>query len=84
MGRAEAIALIQANLQRLGEKELETLLEMTSAWAGTAPGFTLTDEELAAIERSREDFKAGRTFSLEEAEARTDAFFASRRAARRT
>ena len=39
----------------------------------------LTDEELALIEQSKKDFETGRTLTLEEAEARTEAFLAERR-----
>ena len=34
----------------------------------------LTDDERAQLEASREDFRAGRTMSLDEAERETDAF----------
>ncbi len=36
----------------------------------------LTEEELALIEQSKEDFRLGRTMSLDEAEAETKAFLA--------
>jgi hypothetical protein len=39
----------------------------------------LTDEDYALIEQSKEDFRLGRTMSLEEAEAETKAFLAERR-----
>lgn len=84
MTRTEAINTIAANLSRLGEEELTTLVEVTTSWVQPAQDFKLTDTERAAVERSREDFKAGRTLSLDEAEARTDTFLAARRAARGT
>ena len=82
MTRTEAINAIAANLARLGEDELNTLVEVTTSWVQPTGAFKLTDAECAAVDRSREDFKAGRTLSLDEAEARTDAFLAARRAAR--
>jgi hypothetical protein len=39
----------------------------------------LTENDLALIEQSKEDFRLGRTMSLEEAEAETIAFLAERR-----
>jgi plasmid stability protein len=39
-----------------------------------------TDDEAAALQRSKEDFKAGRTLSLTEADAATDAFLRGLRA----
>ena len=39
----------------------------------------LTEEDYALIEQSKEDFRLGRTMSLEEAEAETTAFLAERR-----
>jgi hypothetical protein len=82
--RAEAINAIAANLSRLGEDELNALVEVTTSWVQPTQVFRFTDAELAAIDRSREDFKSGRTLTLDEAEARTDAFLAVRRAARTT
>ena len=83
MTRAQALTTIAANLSRLGEAELETLVQVTSSWVQPASTIKFTDAERAAIEQSRDDFKAGRTLTLDEAEARTDAFLAERRAARR-
>ncbi len=84
MTKAEAIDKISANLSLLGEDDLGTLVEVTASWVQPAQAFQLNDAERAAVARSREDFKAGRTLSLDEAEARTDAFLAARRAARTT
>ena len=84
MTRAEAIKTIAANLSRLGEDELSTLVDVTTSWVQPEQAFRLTDVERAGVERSREDFKAGRTLTLDEAEARTDAYLAARRDARTT
>ena len=82
MTKTDAIKTIAANLTRLGEEELTTLVQVTTSWAQPASEVKLTDVERAGIERSRADFDAGRTLTLDEAEARTDAVLASRRAAR--
>ena len=71
MTRAQAINVIAANLSALGEEEFNTLVEVTTSWVQPASIFKLTDAERIAIERSREDFKAGRTLTLDEAEARS-------------
>ena len=84
MTRTEAINAIAANLSHLGEDELSTLVEVTTSWVQPAQAFRFTDAERAAVDRSREDFKVGRTLTLDEAEARTDAFLAARRTARAT
>lgn len=84
MIRTEAINTIAANLTRLDEDELATLVQVTTSWTQPAADFKLTDAERAAVERSREDFETGRTLFLDEAEARTDAFLAQRRVARGT
>ena len=82
MTRTKAIEMIAANLSRLSEEELAVLVEVTTSMTQPTSVFKLTNAERLAVERSREDFKAGRTFTLDEAEARTDAFLAARRAAR--
>ena len=84
MTRDEAIKTIAANLDRLGDEDLTTLIEVTTTWALPNSAFKLNDAERAAIVQSRADFSAGRTLTLDEAEARTDAVLASRRAARAT
>ena len=42
----------------------------------------LTARELELIEQSKEDFRQGRTLSLDEAETRTEAFLAEHRRSR--
>jgi hypothetical protein len=44
-----------------------------------APSLQLTAEERAAIERAREDFAAGRTYSISEARALTARYLAKLR-----
>lgn len=82
MTRDDAIRTIAANLARLKDEELATIAEVTSAWVGPQHQFELSSAERAAVERSFADFDAGRTLSLDEAEARTAAHLAARRAAR--
>jgi predicted transcriptional regulator len=38
--------------------------------------FSLTDEELAGVERSKEDFRLGRTYSIEETQTKINRFLA--------
>lgn len=83
MTRTEAIAVINAKLASLDDEAVKTVAEFVEdvATSDELPR-ALTAEELALIERSKEDFKTGRTLSLDEAMARTDAFLAARRASR--
>ena len=78
MGRRESIELIQSKLELLGEEELQAIVELTSRLAERSEPYELTEEERAGIERSREDFKAGRTYTFDEAKA----FLEARRAGR--
>jgi hypothetical protein len=61
------------------EKQREALVDLAEA-AEPAGRLRLTDEETAALARSKDDFTAGRTLSLTEAEAATDAFLPGLRA----
>ena len=83
MTRAETIAKITAKLATLDDAGIEAVADFVGDVAdnGDLPR-PLTERELALIEQSKADFKAGRTLSLDEARARTDAFLAQRRAAR--
>jgi hypothetical protein len=76
MTRNEAIAKIHASLPALADEQVDALAEMVQAWAETREPLDLTPEELAGIERSREDFKHGRTYTSAEARALTEAFLA--------
>jgi hypothetical protein len=76
MTRTEALATIQASLPALADEQVDALAEMVAAWAQPQTPLDLTPEELAGIERSREDFKHGRTYTSEEARALTNAFLA--------
>jgi hypothetical protein len=62
----------------LSEEARRTLTEIAENATDGAP-LQLTDGEAAALERSREDFKAGRALSFDEMRAATDAFLAGLR-----
>ncbi len=83
MTRIEAIAVINAKLASLDDEAVKTVADFVDdvATSDELPR-ALTPEELALIARSKEDFKAGRTLSIDQAMARTDAFLAERRATR--
>ncbi len=74
MTRTEALAKIQASLPALADEQVDALAQMAAAWAEPSAPLDLTPEELAGIERSKEDFKHGRTYTSAEARALTDAF----------
>jgi hypothetical protein len=76
MTRTEAIEKIQAALPALADEQVDALAEMVQAWAEPREPLDLTPEELAGIERSREDFKHGRTLTDDEYQAEMDAFIA--------
>ena len=85
MTRADAINSITTKLAELAELDdegLNTLVEIATSLSEPISEFRFTPAERAAIERSREDFRAGRTFSHDEAVAYTDAALAARRASR--
>jgi hypothetical protein len=63
----------------LSEAARQALTEIAENATGQAP-LELTDEEAAALARSREEFKSGRALSFEEMRAATDAFLAGLRA----
>ncbi len=64
----------------LTESQREALVDMAETAAKPGALLQLTNEETAALQRSKEDFNASRTLSLAEAEAATDAFLRGLRA----
>ena len=84
MTRTQAIALITTKLAALDDERVQAVAEMVEAFdeADDLPR-ELTARELALIEQSKEDFRLGRTLTLEEAEARTESFLAARRRERK-
>ena len=59
----------------LPEDARETLVKRAERTAGKAEPLVFLDEELAGIEQGRQDFKQGRTLSLQEYRTDMDAFF---------
>ena len=83
MTRAQTIERIAAKLANANDEHVRAVAEYLEAVEQpVAPLRELTPRELELIEQSKEDFRTGRTLSLDEAEARTTAFLAARRAAR--
>jgi hypothetical protein len=83
MTRTEAMTIITAKLASLDDERVQAVAEIVEdIAAGDGMVRQLTAAELALVEQSKADFKAGRTLSIDEARARTDAFLAQRRALR--
>jgi hypothetical protein len=77
MTRTEAIAIIAAKLAALDDERVMTVADIVQDMANpTVTALDLTDAERAAIERSKEDFKAGRTYSDDQYHAEMTAFMA--------
>ena len=66
MTRTEAIELITATLPSLDEEQAMELAEVARSMVTAPIPPKLTDEEMAGIERAREDFRIGRTLSSSE------------------
>ena len=79
MIRTEAIATITAKLGALDDERLQAVVEIVDDIAANEVLRPLTARELALLDQSKADFKEGRTLSLDEARARTDAYLAERR-----
>jgi hypothetical protein len=80
----QTIEQIIAKLATLDDERLQAVAEIVQSMQDDGLEDSvlpreLTDEELALIEQSREDFRQGGTLTLDEAMARTDAFLAERR-----
>jgi hypothetical protein len=61
MTRSEAIAIITSKLEALDDERVITVADIVQDMANpAAPALNLTDTERAAIERSKDDFKARR------------------------
>jgi hypothetical protein len=77
MNRTEAIAIITAKLAALDDEHVVTVADIVQDMANpTGTTLKLTAAERAAIERSKEDFKAGRTYSGDQYHAEMTAFMA--------
>ena len=80
MTRAQAIAAINAKLSSLDDERVQAVAAIVDDIAadGDLPR-ALTARELALIEQSKEDFKAGRTYTVAESRAYIDEALARRR-----
>jgi hypothetical protein len=79
MTRAQALAIINAKLASLDDERVMTVAEiLQSIDAADDLPRELTAHERTLIEQAKEDFKAGRSFSLDEARTLTDQFLAKR------
>ena len=83
MTRTEAIDVINRSLAAIDDARVQMLADIARSMAEPIKPLSLTPDELAALERSKADFAAGRTHTLEEMDAFLDAA-AAQRAARRT
>ena len=81
MTRSDAIALISAKLESLDDERLRVVADVVVELENQAssPSRKLTSRELELIEQSKDDFRAGHTYSLAEARAISDAFIAGLR-----
>ena len=83
MTRTEAIAIIEQSIPSADETTLEAAARLfQKASSDLDLPRPLTAEDLASIERGREDFKVGRFFTPEELAASLDKALAERRAQR--
>ena len=79
MTRTQALAIISAKLASLDDEHVTTVADIVqSIDAGHELPRELTDHELTLIQQAKEDFKAGRSYSLDEARALTDQVLAKR------
>ena len=75
MNRNQAIDVINAHLSSLDDERVQTIAKIVQSMA--APDDlprALTARELALIEQSKEDFKAGRTYGPDEYRAEMTKF----------
>ena len=78
MTRTDAITLITTKLAELPDEHVATVADFVQSIGAGLP-LDLTDDERAALERSREDFKHGRVLDDDQYNARMDAFMAQLR-----
>ena len=75
MTRTQAIAIINAKLDALDDEHVLTVADIVRDMEkAPSAAYALTDSDRAAIERSKEDFKTGRTYSNDEYHAEMAAF----------
>lgn len=81
MTRSEAIAIITDKLAALDDAGVLTVADIVQDLANPDDDVReLTPRELALIDQSKDDFKSGRTYSLDEARAHSDALLKTLRA----
>ena len=82
MTRTEAVARITASLSSLDDKDVQTVAGLVETMVGEPSALPrpLTARELALIEQSKEDFRLGRTVTLDEARTLSDDFMKTLRA----
>lgn len=83
MIRSQAIAIIEETLASLDDEGVEAVAEFVQSMGRPLDISQLTPDELAGIERSKADFREGRTYSLDEARAISEAMIAKRRSVRK-
>jgi hypothetical protein len=77
MTRIEAIAIITAKLASFDDERVMTVADIVQDMADpTMVAFDFTDAERTAIERSKEDFNTGRTYSSDQYHTEMTAFMA--------
>lgn len=78
MTRTEAIATISAKLASFDDERVLTIAEIVAGMDGppAKPVRRLSDREAALLAQSKADFAAGRSYSLAEVIAHTDAALA--------
>ena len=79
MTRTEAISVIADKLASLNDEGVLSLAEHAEDLADASAVRPLTEHELTLIEQAKGDFAAGRTYTMEEARALSDAFIAGLR-----
>ncbi len=79
MSRHEAIATINARLAEADDETVEAVAEFLRSISGLRPLRQLSDRERGLLEQSRRDFAEGRTHTMDEFMARTDALLARHR-----
>ena len=83
MTRIEAIAIINRSLMSINDERVRMLADIAQSMAEPEFSLQLSAEELAALDRSKADFRAGRTVTLDEMDVYLDAS-AQKRAAQPT
>ena len=81
MNRNEIIAAINAQLEAADDETVEAIAGYVDAVTRQKPERRLSERERALLEASRRDFEAGRTISLDEWMAQTDAMLERHRSA---